>query len=172
MEQGHRSQPVYLVPAAGRGGDECLYVPHAWCAWSVRVYLLASIKLDQSVNSRVLGSRLGDKVGWGSMLACPRGLVNVACMRKKCVCVHAAKFKMDYPVSRLPVNWVRGPESRKRCWVDTGTVLVLEASANVCMHVNVESAACVSSLVTCVSAKQRGRGTWICLFHEPFVQCC
>lgn len=73
------------------------------------------------------------------------------------MCAHAANFKMDYPVSRLPVNWVRGPESRKGCWVDTGTMLVLETFANVCVHVNVESAVCVPSLVTCCLCKTERR---------------
>lgn len=47
--------------------------------------LLANFKPGQSVSRRGLGSGLGYKVGRGSALVWPWGLVNVVCVRDECV---------------------------------------------------------------------------------------
>lgn len=125
------------------------------CAWGVYVHSLANIKLDLPASSRGYGSWPEYQVGGRSVMGLipsPRGLINVVCMRVKCVSVctlqqtsswNGQGLRRGAGLTKWP-HWYFKIQVRAAGQAE-GPCHVLERFVDMCMLLSLDIGVCVSA---------------------------
>lgn len=136
-------QNTACVSCAGCWASTYFYLPQSWYAWSLHIYSLSNLKLDQLTSRATSSLGQGIKRVEGPCWYLRDPWLWNACGMSVWMMHVCSEHQVGTAAKGGSHEWVRGPGCGQKCQVDRQALPVLEGTMHVHVLVNLNYAVCV-----------------------------